>query len=105
MPVGVGGFDKLDFPVSFPGFHLLFTVDGGNNGIAVLVPDKELYIVFSCEAGDKTGLVLVDSPDQVASDTNVERAAFAAGEYVNVRHRYAGMGPSFRWDDDLLANA
>jgi hypothetical protein len=49
--------------------------------------------------------VLVDSPDQVASDTNVERAAFAAGEYVNVRHRYAGMGPSFRWDDDLLANA
>ena len=54
-------------------------LDGGDDGIAVLVPDQQLDVVLPGEAGDEAGFVFVDSPDEVAGNANVQCAAFTAG--------------------------
>ena len=86
MPVGVGLLDEGDFPVALPGFDLLFALDSRDDGIALLVPDQQLDVVPSGEAGNDTRLVFVNALNEIASDAYVERSLLLTGQQVNVRH-------------------
>ncbi len=71
MPVGVGLFDEANFPVSFPGFHLLLALDGGNDGVASFEPNELIYFISLGEAGYNTRFVLIHAFYQIASNAYV----------------------------------
>lgn len=51
-PIGVGGFDQLDFPGALPFLDALFAEVGAVESGVGFVPDQTGNIVFSGVAGD-----------------------------------------------------
>lgn len=87
-PAGVCGFDQCDFPGPQPVLQPAFPLNGGRHQIVNFVPDQKAAIVFRREPGPEPLLVLMDAPDQIVGDADIDRAILAACHYVD---GYAGI--------------
>ena len=53
VPVGVAALDERDFPRTPPSCHLFFPHDSRFDRVGLLVSDKLVDLISTCEAGDE----------------------------------------------------
>src|SRR5215212_5839205 len=83
--IGIALFDQSNFPRPIPFLQSLFATNGVFNIIELLEINQAIDVVFLCETLRGFGLVFERASDQIIGDADVERAAQAAGEDVNVK--------------------
>lgn len=99
MPIGVGGFNKVDFPLAMPPLELLFARDGGLHGLKTLIIDQFHHVIALGKAVFRGGTMLPQAREQIGRDTDVERAARLACQNVNAGLAFIRHGPEAmaRW--------
>ena len=74
---------KADLLLAAPPLHLRLALDGGPDIPRHFEVDEPIHVVAAGEPGEQPVLVLVDTPDEVVGDADVERAG-KADEDVDV---------------------
>src|SRR5690348_7184983 len=97
IPIRVVLFNQSNLPSSFPFLQSLLPLDRILGIVELLEIDQPRDVVFLCEAFDQLRLVLRDAPDQIVGDTDVQRAADAASENVDVEAACAHLRPLEYW--------
>jgi hypothetical protein len=82
-PVGIGGFDQLQFPISVPFLYALLAGDGGVHCWVLFEPDEDFNGVFRGESADESGPVLVDADEEAGGHARVERAVTLRREEID----------------------
>src|SRR6185437_4197375 len=84
VPIGIEFFNESSFPGSIIFLQLLFTSDRVFRVIKLFVIDRPVDTVSLGKSLRYFQLVLANAPDQIVGHANVQRAADAAGENVDV---------------------
>jgi len=82
QPVGIIAFDQIDLPIPPPFLDLLFPQNGLNHLVVAFKPDKPIDAVLGCKTSRCLAFMLVNAPDNVVCDAEIERSVLAAGEEV-----------------------
>src|SRR5262245_36551208 len=82
-PVRVFTFDQVALPHTRPLLHSLLALDRLAHQAKLLIPDQQMHAIFTGEARRLTLPVLLDAPDDVVGNANVERSSGFAGEYID----------------------
>jgi hypothetical protein len=83
LPLRVSLVYQLEFPRPIPALQLLFADDGFVNAIQELEPDQCFDAVFSREARNQIGIMLVHSTMQIIGYANLKPAIASTGKHVD----------------------
>ena len=83
VPMQVLLLDQIDLPGARPFLHRLLPLDRLAHAGEFLEPDKTMDLVLAGEARNFAGAVLLDTPNDPVSHTDVEGASRLAGENVD----------------------
>ena len=93
MPIGIGGFNKVDFPLAMPPLELLFAGNGGLHGVKPFIIHQFHHLIALGKAVFRGGTMLPQARNQIGRDTDVERAARLASQDIDAGLAFIRHGP------------
>lgn len=86
VPIGIGGFDQVDFPIAFPALETFLPLNCVGDVLMFFIPDEVIGVVSAYETF-RIGTVFMQTRQKVGRDADVKCAKFAIDEDVNeTRH-------------------
>ena len=82
IPVQIFTLNQIDFPLSRPFLHRLFSLKCSVNFRKIFKPYQSFHILFLRKAFDEAFFVLCDPRWKMASDTNIKRPILFAGQDI-----------------------